>query len=44
MTELFNKSNYTNRRRHLRKTMPKEEYMLWQALRNRAHGYKFRRQ
>jgi len=44
MTKLFNKSEYTTRRRKLRRNMPKGERLLWQHLRNSQLGYKFRRQ
>ncbi len=44
MTKLFNKSEYTKRRRKLRRDMPKGEILLWQHLRNNNLGYKFRRQ
>ncbi|PIR74984.1 MAG: hypothetical protein CO030_02480 [Candidatus Magasanikbacteria bacterium CG_4_9_14_0_2_um_filter_42_11] len=44
MTTLFNKSEYTGRRKKLRRDMPKGEKLLWQHLKNTQLGYKFRRQ
>lgn len=44
MTKLFNKKEYTNKRRILRRKMPKSEQLLWHHLKNSQLGYKFRRQ
>lgn len=39
-----NKSDYITRRKNLRRTQTKAEYVLWQELRRKALGYTFRRQ
>ncbi|MFQ5963876.1 MAG: endonuclease domain-containing protein [Candidatus Scalinduaceae bacterium] len=45
MTEIFNKREYTKRRRHLRKNMTKAEIYLWAKLKGKQiNGLKFRRQ
>lgn len=45
MTKLFSKSEYTQRRKKLRRNMPKGERLLWQHLKgSQLGGYKFRRQ
>jgi len=42
--KIFNKSQYKERRQLLRNNMPTPELKLWQILRNKQMGYKFRRQ
>ena len=42
--KIFNKPNYKKRRQSLRNNMPTPEIKLWQILRNKQMGYKFRRQ
>jgi len=44
MTILKNKSKLLPRRRELRKEQTKQEKILWEAIRNRKLGFKFRRQ
>ncbi|MCX6121908.1 MAG: endonuclease domain-containing protein [Ignavibacteriales bacterium] len=45
MTLVFNKKKEQNRRRYLRKNMPKSEVLLWMKLKNRQmHGERFLRQ
>lgn len=44
MTILKNKNKFLARRRELRKEQTSEEKILWQAVRNRKLGFKFRRQ
>lgn len=44
MTLLKNKSQLLPRRRELRKNQTKHEEILWQQIRNRKFGIKFRRQ
>ena len=44
MNEIFNKSEYKQRRQELRRNMPEPERKLWQILRNQQMGVKFRRQ
>ena len=45
MTEIFNKKEYTKKRRHLRKSMTKAEICLWSKLKaKQINGLKFRRQ
>ena len=45
MTIIFNRSSEKEKRRILRKTMPKAEVILWFYLKGKKlHGYKFRRQ
>jgi len=45
MTEIFNKKEYTKKRRHLRKDMTKAEIYLWSKLKGKQiNGLKFRRQ
>jgi very-short-patch-repair endonuclease len=45
MTEHYNKSTMTQRRRALRKNLPEAEIILWSKLsRKQMLGYKFRRQ
>jgi very-short-patch-repair endonuclease len=44
MTVLKNKSQLLFRRRELRKEQTPEENILWQQIRNRKLGFKFRRQ
>ncbi|PIR75599.1 MAG: hypothetical protein CO030_00505 [Candidatus Magasanikbacteria bacterium CG_4_9_14_0_2_um_filter_42_11] len=44
MTKLYNKQEYTKKRRKLRRDMPKGEKLLWHHLKNSQLGYKFRRQ
>ncbi|KKQ27982.1 MAG: hypothetical protein US42_C0003G0039 [Candidatus Magasanikbacteria bacterium GW2011_GWC2_37_14] len=44
MTDLYNKKEYTFIRRKLRKETPKGEQILWQKLRRKTLGCKFRRQ
>ena len=39
-----NKPEYVERRKHLRFSQTKTEYVLWQDLRRSGLGYKFRRQ
>jgi len=42
--KIFNKPQYKERRQTLRNNMPTPEIKLWQILRNKQMGYKFRRQ
>lgn len=42
--KIFNKSQYKQRRQHLRNNMTEPEKRLWQVLRNGQMGVKFRRQ
>ncbi len=44
MGKIFNKKGLKNIRRSLRKQEIGAEKILWQKLRNRNYGYKFRRQ
>ena len=44
MTILKNKSQLLPRRRELRKNQTKQEKILWQCIRNRNLGFKFKRQ
>ncbi len=44
MYDIFNKSNHLIARRMLRKNPTPEEYKLWNFLRNKNLGVKFRRQ
>ena len=44
MTLLKNKSKLLFRRRELRKRQKKQEEVLWQMIRNRKLGIKFRRE
>lgn len=44
MTILKNKSQLLPRRRELRKNQTKHEQILWEHIRNRKLGFKFRRQ
>ncbi|MDP7611118.1 MAG: DUF559 domain-containing protein [Nitrospinaceae bacterium] len=45
MTKIFNKTTEKEKRRKLRKQMPKAEVLLWQQLRGKQpSGFKFRRQ
>jgi len=45
MTRIFNRSENKNRRRELRREMPRAEVILWSKLRARQiEGYKLRRQ
>lgn len=44
MTELFNRKEFKQRRRRLRRDMPKGEQILWNHLRSNQLGFKFRRQ
>jgi very-short-patch-repair endonuclease len=45
MTELYNKSSERDKRRTLRKDMPRAEVLIWERLRDRqVEGCKFRRQ
>ncbi|MDO8283138.1 MAG: endonuclease domain-containing protein [Thermodesulfovibrionia bacterium] len=45
MTKAFNKHTEKEKRRQLRKNMPKAEIILWSKLKNKSLcGYKFRRQ
>jgi very-short-patch-repair endonuclease len=45
MTELYNKSSEREKRRILRKDMPRAEILVWERLRDRQiEGCKFRRQ
>jgi very-short-patch-repair endonuclease len=45
MTEHYNKSVLTQRRKELRKNLSKAEAIMWNHLsRRQIHGYKFRRQ
>lgn len=43
-TKIFNKSQYKIRRQELRNNMTEPEKKLWQILRNKQMGIKFRRQ
>lgn len=44
MDKIFNQKNQKSIRRSLRKSMPKGEIVLWNRLKNKKLGYKFRRQ
>ena len=44
MTKLYNRKEYKQLRRYLRKQPIKPERLLWQRLKNKQTGYKFRRQ
>ena len=44
MTDIHNIQNMLARRRELRKRSTKQEKVLWQELKNKKLGYKFRRQ
>lgn len=44
MTILNNKSQLLPRRRELRKSQTKQEEILWELIRNRKLGFKFKRQ
>jgi very-short-patch-repair endonuclease len=44
MNQLFNRPEYTQRRQQLRKNQTATEQILWQALRGKQLGVKFRRQ
>lgn len=44
MTDIHNIQNMLVRRRELRKRSTKQEQALWQKLKNKKLGYKFRRQ
>lgn len=44
MNNIFNKSQYKTRRQNLRNNMTEPEKRLWQILRNKQMGVKFRRQ
>jgi very-short-patch-repair endonuclease len=45
MALVFNRKKEQNKRRHLRKNMPKAEVLLWLKLKNRQmHGERFLRQ
>ena len=42
--DFYNKKDLRERRKGLRNNSTPEEYLLWQYLRNKGLGYKFRRQ
>ncbi len=44
MTEIFNRTEVKEKRRALRKEMPPAEKIIWNALRDKNLGMKFRRQ
>ncbi len=45
MTKIFNKKSQTQKRKLLRKNLPKTEIALWVKLKNKKiNGFKFRRQ
>lgn len=44
MTILKNKNKFLHRRRELRKQQTQQEKILWETIRNRRLGFKFRRQ
>ena len=45
MTDIFNKKQFTIRRRKLRQESPRAEQLLWRYLKGKqVHGQKFRRQ
>ena len=41
---IFTSGKFRDRRRNLRRTMTSQEKLLWENLRNKRNGFKFRRQ